>query len=317
MTAVVLGAITLATLVGSVGWTGTRGLRLTAATATLQISSATPPPSATSLQTASPEPQSTATPAAVPSQSPTPITWPTPDGLAAERRIRLPILMYHHVGPLPEDAGEIRTGLTISPDAFSAQLDILQQRGYVSVSLYDLTYALALGRPLPDRPIVFTFDDAFRDVYEYAFPRMQAHGFTGTVFVPTQFIDEGRPDNMTWPMLEELHRNGWRLDPHTKTHVQVSERDRAYVVYEVLGSMETLQAHLGYPPRYFAYPAGAYDDHAIGLLKEIGFWGAVTTEAGLEHTVADAFTWGRVRISPTMTLDQFAFALDLWEQGSA
>lgn len=249
----------------------------------------------------------------VPKGAPTPLPWLTPDAEAGSRSARVPILMYHYVGPVPAGAGPIRAGLTVLPEAFDAQLAYLASRGFTTISLYDLAYALALGSPLPDKPVILSFDDAYRDVHAHAFTRMAQYEFTGTVFVPTQLIDEDRPEYMNWDMLMELNRHGWSLEPHTKDHVQVSERDRDYVVYQALGSMQTLEAHLGYQPRFFSYPAGEYDDHVIGILKEIGFWGAVTTEAGVVHRMEDAYTWRRVRISGDTTLAEFVHFIENWD----
>lgn len=239
-------------------------------------------------------------------QPPSATPWPTPDANARTREVKAPILMYHHVGPLPDEPDQVRIGLTVPPDNFEAQLKFFKQRGYESVDLYQVYYAIALGWSLPKKPIVFTFDDAYADVYQFAFPLMKKHGYTGTVFVPTQFIDEGREGYMNWTQLMELRAAGWRLEPHTKTHTEVDGRGRDFLVYEIYGSMETLRYHLGYQPRFFAYPSGEYDDDAIAVLKEVGYWGAVTTDSSWYHRLSNAYTWGRIRIGGKYVLQDIA-----------
>src|SRR5687767_2272827 len=64
------------------------------------------------------------------------------------RRIRVPILMYHYVSPLPEGADQYRTGLTVSPQQFQAQMDYLFYQGYSTISLYQLNDALLTGTTL-------------------------------------------------------------------------------------------------------------------------------------------------------------------------
>jgi peptidoglycan/xylan/chitin deacetylase (PgdA/CDA1 family) len=214
--------------------------------------------------------------------------------------------MYHHVGPLPDKPDLIRLGLTVLPDKFEAQLKFLKEHGYTAIDFYQMQYALTLDWPLPPKPIIFTFDDAYADNYQFALPLMQKYGFTGTIFVPTQFVDEGRADYMNWDELMAMRDDGWRLEPHTKDHAEVDNRPRDFLVYQIYGSMETLQYHLGYQPRFFAYPGGKYDEKAIGILKEIGFWGAVTTGAGQYHRLANAYTWGRVRVSGNEVLADLA-----------
>lgn len=266
----------------------------------------TPTPGATSTITTTPT--ITLTPSPLPPTA-TFTPWPTPDNAAYRREIKAPIFMYHHVGPLPPSADKIRIGLTVLPDSFDSQLAFLTKLGYKSVDFYQLNYALTLGWPLPERPMIITFDDAYDDVYEFAFPIMKKYGFTGTVFVPTEFIDRGLADYMNWEQLEELAAAGWRLEPHTKTHEEVDNRSREWLVYQMLGSMETLRYHIGYQPRFFAYPSGAYDDKAIEVLKEIGYWGAVTTDSSWYHSMKDAYTWGRVRVAGQFVMKDFATVL--------
>jgi peptidoglycan/xylan/chitin deacetylase (PgdA/CDA1 family) len=214
--------------------------------------------------------------------------------------------MYHHVGPLPNNADAIRTGLTVLPDNFEQQLQFYKAKGYQSVDFYQMYYAITLGWDLPPKPMIFTFDDAYQDVYDFAFPIMKKYGYTGTIFVPTQFIDEGRADYMSWDELMEMHAAGWRLEPHTKTHEDVTNRKRDWLIYQIYGSMDTLRYHLGYQPRFFAYPSGAHDDKAIAVLKEVGFWGAVTTDGEWYHDLKKAYIWGRVRIGGDYVLKDIA-----------
>ena len=241
----------------------------------------------------------TATASPVPTNdppTPVPTPWPTPDSHAAERVAHVPILMYHYVEPLPEDADELRVGLTVQPGIFRQQLAYLHARGYRSVSLYDLLYHLARGKTLPEKPIVFTFDDGYRGLYKHAFPHMQVFGYFGTVFLLTGLMDERQPAYLTWEMARELAAAGWNLEPHSKTHVQLSNRPFELVEFQVLGSMQTLQAHIGRQPRFFCYPSGRYDQQVIDYLRALGFWGAVTTEYGVEHDLSGAFVWQRVRV---------------------
>ncbi|MEK7785678.1 MAG: polysaccharide deacetylase family protein [Chloroflexota bacterium] len=283
-----------------VSLTPTHPAELQAAHTPTLTSTSSPTQTAASTQTFT----ATPTPTHTPSLTPTP--WPIPDSNARTREVKVPILMYHHVGPLPASPDKIRIGLTILPDYFEAQLKFLQERGYTSIDFYQMQYALALGQPLPAKPILFTFDDAYEDVYQFAFPLMKKYGFTGTVFVPTQFLDEGRVGYMNWDQAKELADAGWRLEPHTKDHVEVKNRPRDFLVYQIYGSMETLRFHLGYQPRFFAYPSGEYDDKAIEILKEVGYWGAVTTDASQYHRFANAYAWGRVRVSGNEVLADLA-----------
>lgn len=271
--------------------------------AVTELTTRTPRPSATPHITRTAAPRTGRTPA------PPPAIQPTPSGNIAMREIRAPILMYHYVEPLPPDANELRRGLTVTPDVFRQQLIYLRDVGYTPIDLYQLLDALATGAPLPDKPIVLTFDDGYRGIYEYAFPIMQELGYTGTVFVITQFIDEGREQYLTWEQVRALSAAGWRIEPHSKTHEDMTVRDRDFAIYQVLGSLQTVEYHVGYQPRFFAYVGGAYNDMLVQVVEELGFWGAVTTEAGQIHLYDERFLLARVRVNGRETLTDLALRL--------
>jgi DNA-binding transcriptional LysR family regulator len=59
--------------------------------------------------------------------------------------------------------------------------------------------SLAGGRTLPEHAVVLTFDDGYRSLMDYVLPVLQPAGYLGTVFVITQFMDEDRPEYLSWP----------------------------------------------------------------------------------------------------------------------
>jgi peptidoglycan/xylan/chitin deacetylase (PgdA/CDA1 family) len=262
------------------------------------------PATATLTPSATPEP--TLTPTATPTSTP----LPTPDAEAHNRAVRLPILMYHYVEPWPVNAGEIRKNLTVQPEDFAAQMRYLHDHGYVTVSLYDLLYALTLGWPLPPQAVVITFDDGYRGLMQYAVPVMQPYGYTGTVFVVTELMDREFEPYLTWPQAESLYARGWKIEPHTKTHDYLAGQSRDFQLYQMLGAMQTIEAHLGVVPRFFNYPAGKYDDVTLQLDRELGLWGAVTVEPGRTHTLDSLYTLTRVRVGGQGTLQQFVARLE-------
>ena len=78
--------------------------------------------------------------------------------------------MYHYLSDPPPRADRYRRDLSVSPAQFEEQLAYLKADGYQAISLYDLLYHLTLGWPLPEHPIIITFDDGYRDNYTSAFP---------------------------------------------------------------------------------------------------------------------------------------------------
>jgi peptidoglycan/xylan/chitin deacetylase (PgdA/CDA1 family) len=218
--------------------------------------------------------------------------------------------MYHYVEPLAANADILRVGLTVKPEAFAAQMAYLHQHGYVTVSLYDLIDAITLGRPLPTRAVVLTFDDGYRTLMDNVVPLLRPYGYTGTVFVITQFMDDGLPQYLTWPQAESLYAQGWKIEPHTKTHENLAGRGRDFQLYQMLGSVQTVAAHIGTTPRFIAYPSGKYDGLTLELTREMNLWGAVTVDFGRVHGYADRYKLTRVRIDGNGSLQNFINGLE-------
>lgn len=286
----------------------------TATTVVLPTATATALPSATPTTTpTSPPPAASATPddigvmRALPLETPTrvPPPWPTP-AAGGTYTVNVPILMYHYVSTPPPDADKYRRDLSVEPAQLRRQLQYLAENGFTTIDFYALARAIAGQDALPDKPVIITFDDGYVDNYVHAFPLLQEFGMTATFFIVTEFVDFGYAPYMTWEMLHEMAAAGMRLEPHSKTHVNLATADHAMQVYQILGSQETLAYHIGYTPRFFAYPSGFYSDEVIAVLRDLDFWGAVTTEYGVWHGFDNRYELGRVRMRYTTTLPELA-----------
>jgi peptidoglycan/xylan/chitin deacetylase (PgdA/CDA1 family) len=221
-------------------------------------------------------------------------TEPVWDG--TYRRMAVPILMYHYVSELPADADDVRTDLTISPDLFRAHMEALFYQGYTPISLYDLDNALLTGEQLPPKPVVLTFDDGYIDHYTNVFPVLEEYGFTGTFFIITSTADEANPAYVSWAQIAEMSSAGMDMESHTKTHPDLRSRDNDFLVYEMLGSIESLSAYTGKTPHMFSYPIGRYDDATLSVAQSLPIWRAVTTQNGYLMTTDNRLELPRLRI---------------------
>ncbi len=240
----------------------------------------------------------------------TPEPLPTPYGVYSWT-LKVPILMYHYISQPPADADVYRVDLSVTPDNFRQQLAWLRDNGYTGIDYYELSLAIVGVTELPEKPVLLTFDDGYLDNYIAAFPLLQEYGYKATFFVVTDFVDFGREGYMTWPMLEEMSRAGHRIESHSRTHPDLRDKDRDGLIWEMLGSQQTIAAHVGYTPRYFCYPGGDYNEATIQMLRELDFWGAATTANDTWHGFNERFEWGRLRIRNDTTLQEFANVLDL------
>ena len=214
--------------------------------------------------------------------------------------------MYHYLSAPPAGADAIRRDLSVSAEQFEAHLAYLRQAGYQTISFQQLSFALSRQNHLPDKSIIITFDDGYRDNYVNAFPLLREYGYTATFFVFNQPIDTYNVDYLTWEMVIEMHKGGMEFGSHSYSHPDLRNRDTDFLVYQILGSKEAIEERTGEPVRFFAYPSGRYDDLTIRVLESAHFWGAVTTAWGAQQSYTRRFEMPRLRVRGSDTAHDLA-----------
>jgi len=94
------------------------------------------------------------------------------------------ILIYHRVCPKIDDW----SGGGIDPQYFTQQIEYLLRNKYQIISLDTLAQNLATGNRLPEKAVVITFDDGYKDNYIYAFPILKKYNISATIFLATGHI---------------------------------------------------------------------------------------------------------------------------------
>ena len=119
------------------------------------------------------------------------------------------ILTLHHVRPQRARGFAPNALLEITPEFLDAALGLIRAEGYDIVSLDEAV--LRLQQPQRGRFFVaLTFDDAYRDNVEHAWPVLAKHGAPWTLFVTPGFAD--RTARLWWLELEEAIRALSKLD---------------------------------------------------------------------------------------------------------
>ena len=104
---------------------------------------------------------------------------------------RLPVLMYHRVAEEADPTLLDPRLLSATPGAFEEQIAYLNRTRTV-MSLDELVAVRRGEAALPTDAVLITFDDAYADFGEIAWPILQAHGVPVTLFVPTAYPGSGR-----------------------------------------------------------------------------------------------------------------------------
>jgi peptidoglycan/xylan/chitin deacetylase (PgdA/CDA1 family) len=210
------------------------------------------------------------------------------------------VLCYHAAAPgWPHE-------LSVDPDALARQVRILLDRGYEPVRFADVANGGGARRRL-----AVTFDDAYRSVYDNAWPALRALGVPASVYAPSDWV--GRPEPMSWPgiddaaagphadalrcmtweQLAELQDAGWEIGSHTCSHPHLTQCDDAMLERELAASRELLAARLG-GCETIAYPYGDVDERVMQAARRAGYRLGAALPARMYAPVALA--WPRVGV---------------------
>jgi peptidoglycan/xylan/chitin deacetylase (PgdA/CDA1 family) len=254
-----------------------------------------------------------AAPAAIPEPSTVRRAAPQPLRLPAvppSRRVRVPILMYHRIDRLSAGLPSITRSLTVSPGDFSRQMEWIESHGYHTITQMQLWRALMGGRALPTRPVLITFDDAYRDVVGYAAPVLVRDHEHATAYVITDRLSHGRSSPwMLWSQLPLLERDGFDIGSHTVSHADLVAVGPARARFELRASRFALERFLHEPVQWLAYPYGKVDATVERLAREAGYVLAVTTQGGTTQNAGSPLLLRRDEITATMGLTGFATLL--------
>ena len=223
-----------------------------------------------------------------------------------EDRIDLPIIMYH--GLLKE---EKRQGqFIISPNLFEQDLRYLQENGYTTVVIADLIAYVQDGKPLPEKPVMLTFDDGYYNNYLYAFPLLKQYNCKMVLSPIGRDTDEYTQNKDThanyahcsWDAVREMMASGLvEFQNHSynlhsidsgrkgakKKAVESLVDYRTLLVEDVMKMQTRMREETGYTPTAFVYPFGAVSSESLPILKELGFQATLICESHINAITRD------------------------------
>lgn len=214
-----------------------------------------------------------------------------PPSGAPVRTVNVPVLTYHRVHTMPA-VGQL--DLIVDPANFAAELKALHDGGYHTISQAQLFHALYDHKPLPSKPVLISVDDGYVDDVRTILPDLERWHMVATFFVITGRMTE--PGFLDASQIRELDRAGMDVGDHTAHHVDLRLLTPSQLQAETAGSRKTLEAVLGHPVYFFAYPFGVFNDRVVQAVHDAGFTMAYTTAGGTTESTASPLTMPRLHV---------------------
>jgi len=256
--------------------------------------------------------------------------------------LRIPILMYHSISEPDGKQKHPYYETCTSPQVFAEHMKFLHENDYKVISLDQAVEILKYSKniqksqraigpnkftPLtflkkrsgtnligakqlnqPEKYVVLTFDDGFRNFYTDAFPILKEYNFPATVFLPTDFIGTEKnklrgKEHLTWGQVSELSDSGINFGSHTVTHPELSNLSNKDIEYEIKQSKKTIEYKLGKAINTFSYPFKFPEEKKVFVknLREIlikhEYRHGVSTRIGTTSKSDDIYFMKRIPIN--------------------
>lgn len=245
--------------------------------------------------------------------------------------IKLPILMYH--GLLKDTS--MQNKFVISPARFESDLKYLKKHGYTTIFMSDLIDSMEKGSPLPEKPIILTFDDGYYNNYLYAYPILKKYHSKAVISIIGHYTDlysETDPNHptyshVTWDQLDDMINSGLvevqnhTYDMHTYDKGRrgaMQRKGESNEDYQLVldGDVARLQQKIlketGRLPDTFAYPFGFLNENSDQFLKKLGFSATLSCSEGINYLSPSAdnpeeqlYSLKRILRPPDLTSEDF------------
>lgn len=201
----------------------------------------------------------------------------------------IPVLMYHSIAERPSRTGDY----LILPELFRSDMEYLNNNGYTTVTAAEVYDYAANGTPLPEKPVIVSFDDGFMNNMAYVLPIFEELDMCGTVNIVGSYCvksaeyNDPNPDYayLTAEEICTLAESGrFEIGSHTydmhafgdrkgcrKNSWESVEAYTAAFSDDCRLENEYLLNECGIVTDIFAYPYGFISQESVPVLKKYGY----------------------------------------------
>ena len=219
----------------------------------------------------------------------------------SEEYIKVPIIMYHSILKDPSRSNKY----TVTPSVLEEDLKYITDNGYTTVTISDLISYVYDDTPLPEKPIVLTFDDGHYNNYGYLFPLLEKYDMKAVISIVGSYTDKFTETDeanlnysyLRWKDIKELmdtgriefqnhtyslHSNTGKRNGTKKIKGETDEHYKNVLEEDILKLQQEFEENTNYTPQCFTYPFGGISNASLNIIKELGFKASLSCEQGIK-----------------------------------
>lgn len=212
----------------------------------------------------------------------------------------VPIIMYHSILKDPSRSNKY----TVTPAVLEEDLKYIKDKGYTTVTIADLISYVYDDSPLPEKPIVLTFDDGHYNNYGYLFPLLEKYDMKAVISIVGSYTDKFTETDeanlnysyLRWKDIKELMDTGriefqnhtYNLHSNTGKRIgtkkikgETDEHYKSILKDDILKLQQEFEENTNYTPKCFTYPFGGISNASLDIIKELGFKASLSCEQGI------------------------------------
>ena len=173
-----------------------------------------------------------------------------------------------------------------------------------TVTISDLISYVYDDTPLPEKPIVLTFDDGHYNNYGYLFPLLEKYDMKAVISIVGSYTDKFTETDeanlnysyLRWKDIKELmdtrriefqnhtyslHSNTGKRSGTKKIKGETDEHYKSILKEDILKLQQEFEENTNYTPQCFTYPFGGISNSSMDIIKELGFKASLSCEQGV------------------------------------
>ena len=190
-------------------------------------------------------------------------------------------------------------------------LSQLRKLGYRTISSRSFRAWQQGQGTLPERSVVFTFDDGYASHFDVVASLLVRYRFTGTFFITVNRV--GRPSYMTWEQLRKLAFLGMEIGSHGMTHRPLTHLSRNHLEEELVQSKHVLEEQLGISIQALAAPGGFWNGTVAEVAKRSGYDAVWVSTIGTNGRETNPVALRRVVVRQPFSMERVVSMVEGWQ----